>query len=49
MGIFSDDTVFNNCAQIAINATNMDGCTFNGSTNVLGAILWDTADVRGNV
>lgn len=45
---FCNDTVFNNCAQMVINATNMDGNTFNGTTDPLGAILWDTAGDETN-
>jgi hypothetical protein len=40
---FIDNTVFNNCDQAVLNDLDMDNCTFNGTTDALGAILWDTA------
>lgn len=45
---FCDDSVFNNCAQAILNDLDMDGCTFNGATDALGAIFWDTAGDEAN-
>ncbi len=45
---FCNDTVFNNCAQAVLNNLDMNGCTFNGTTDPLGAILWDTAGDEDN-
>lgn len=38
---FADDCIFNNCAQAYLSTLDMDGGTFNGTTDALGAILWD--------
>jgi len=34
-------SVFNNCDQIDLQALTCDGCTFNGTTDADGAIIWD--------
>lgn len=38
---FINDTVFNNCDQIALVGLDMDGCVFNGTIDADGAIIWD--------
>lgn len=35
------DCVWNNCGQIYFSTMTADGCTFNGTTDANGAILWD--------
>ncbi len=44
---FANDCIFNNCGQVAFSSMDADGCTFNGTTDALGAVEWSTtpADV----
>lgn len=37
-----------NCGQVTFVGIDADGCTFNGSTLALGAILWDGSSVEEN-
>lgn len=41
---FVDNCVFNNCDQVDMQSINSDGCTFNGTTDANGAIIWDADD-----
>lgn len=43
-----DNSTFNNCDQLIMNAMNMSGCTFNGTTDADGAVLLDTAQDSQN-
>lgn len=38
---FANNCVYNNCGQVYFNTMDMDGATFNGSTDANGALLWD--------
>ena len=44
---FCNDSVFNNCDQMDLSSLDMDGNTWNGTTDAGGAIVWDenTGDV----
>jgi hypothetical protein len=44
---FCNNSTFNNCGQVAFSSIDANNCTFNGSTNALGAVLWSAtpADV----
>ena len=37
----ADDCIFNNCGQVYLSTLLCDGLTFNGTTDALGAVLWD--------
>jgi hypothetical protein len=37
----ANDCIFNNCGQVYLSTLSCDGLTFNGTTNALGAVLWD--------
>jgi hypothetical protein len=41
---FCDNTVFNNCARVDLQALTCDNLTFNGTTDANGAIIWDDQD-----
>ncbi len=44
---FVNNCSFNNCAQVSFSSIDADNCTFNGTTDALGAVEWSTtpADV----
>lgn len=45
---FVDRVIFSNCGQVTFDGTFAEGCTFNGSSNALGAIFWDHNSVEEN-
>lgn len=45
---FCNDTIFINCAQVFLSSLDMTHCTFDGTTDPLGAILWDGDVVEEN-
>jgi hypothetical protein len=38
---FCDSSVFVNCDQMIVSTLDMDGCTWSGTTDANGAIIWD--------
>ena len=42
------DLIFNDCGQVYFDDVDVDGATFNGTTNALGAILWDAGVTEEN-
>lgn len=44
---FANNCIFNNCDRVDLQSIDADGCTFNGTTDANGAIIWDenTTDV----
>lgn len=42
------DLIFNDCGQVFFDDVDVDGATFNGTTNALGAILWNSNDLGAN-
>lgn len=45
---FVDRVIFTNCGQVTFEGTFADGCTFNGSSNALGAVFWDDGTTEEN-
>jgi hypothetical protein len=43
-----ENVIFTNCGQVTFDGTVADNCTFNGSSNALGAVLWDENSVEEN-
>lgn len=41
---FCNSSTFINCAQANLQSLDMDGCTFIGTTDATGAIIWDADD-----
>jgi hypothetical protein len=41
---FANTCIFNNCGQVDFQSLVVTDCTFNGSTNADGAIIWDADD-----
>lgn len=46
---FVDNCVFNNCDQIDMNTIDSDGCTWNGTTDALGAIILNATGDSDNI
>lgn len=42
------DLIFNDCGQVYFDDVDVDGATFNGTTDALGAILWDAGVTEEN-
>lgn len=40
--------IWTNCGQVTFVGIDADNCTFNGTTNALGAVLWDGSSVEEN-